>query len=167
MAKKIKTQKPKGGAKPSGNRGASSGKKGGGDAKGRKALKGMLIGAVLIALVAAFFVVPIKGKSGFDHVRGLFGSTDAADGKDGKDAKPDAKPQGRNDPRGKPGFLHNLPDDGAPAPKLHPKAERRVVAKPAGITVAQNVARHAPLDHTTADDDLALDRLVRRHAKHP
>jgi hypothetical protein len=96
----------------------------------------MMLGAVLIGVVAAFFMLPVKGKTTFTHllqVLGLQGNEASA-----PEAKtPDAtKPQGRKPTR------------------------------PDGVKVAARLREAKPLHSTHAEDDAALDALAKKATGH-
>lgn len=154
---KSKGTKPKGGDKP------KSGKASG---KDRDALRGMVLGMVIIAAIAGFFMVPVAGKTTFTHLihaLGLQGGDAAADGAKGKGAekKPSSVrtvtptgPRHAETPRAR--------EPGAQAPV---KAAAVAPARPKGVRVAENLHRRAPLEKASAADDAELDRLVRKHAR--
>jgi predicted lipid-binding transport protein (Tim44 family) len=154
MSKK-KTQKPKSGG------GKTPGKGGG---KDRQALRGMLIGMGLIALAAGFFMVPIAGKTTFSHLLGALGldgaSAEAVEKNDKNDKAAPAKPKSE-------GRL--LPREVEPETRPKAPASRRAAApapvRPAGVKVAQNLGRRAPMEQASAADDAELERLVRQHGE--
>lgn len=153
MSKK-KTQKPKSGG------GKAPGKGG----KDRQALRGMFIGMGLIALAAGFFMVPIAGKTTFSHLLGALGldgaSAEAVEKNDKNDKAAPSKPKTE-------GRL--LPREVEPEARPKAPASRRAAApapsKPAGVKVAQNLGRRAPMEQASAADDAALERLVRQHGE--
>jgi len=81
--------KAKGGGKSGGGRAAKP------DVKGGEAIRGMLLGALIIAVVSGFFMLPVRGKTTFDHLRSALGASDD---------KPEPSAQGQGDakqPQGK------------------------------------------------------------------
>ena len=81
-------------------KGKGAGKGGGGqaakpDVKGGEAVRGMLLGALIIAVVSGFFMMPVRGKTTFEHLRQALGAS-------GGEAQPSAagkadtkQPQGK------------------------------------------------------------------------
>ena len=61
--------KAKGGGKSGGGRAAKP------DVKGGEAIRGMLLGALIIAVVSGFFMLPVRGKTTFDHLRSALGAS--------------------------------------------------------------------------------------------
>ena len=169
MAKpKLKNQKSSPATKPKGPRGAKSG----GGKREREALRGIVIGAVIIAALAGFVMVPIAGKTTFSHLihaLGLQGGDDPKLKPKGKDpeVKSESRPQGvRPDrasaasgaPRGTPAIRSQVA-----VARPAGKAPLGRPTRPIGVKFADNAGRGAPLERATAADDAALDRLVRRH----
>jgi hypothetical protein len=152
---KIKGTKPKGGDRP------KSGKASG---KDRDALRGMVLGMVIIAAIAGFFMVPVAGKTTFTHLihaLGLQGGDDAP-----KDKTPAKKPSSAR--TGTPAAPRNVEVPSPREPALQSPGKAAVApapARPKGVRVAENLHRRAPLEKASAADDAALDRLVRQHAR--
>ena len=154
---KSKGTKPKGGDKPT--RGKASG-------KDRDALRGLVLGRVIIAAIAGFFMVPVAGKTTFTHLvhaLGLQGGDDAPDAQKGKGAE--KKPSSVR--TGAPATPRHAetPRLREPAAQTPVKAAATPPARPKGVRVADNLHRRAPLEKATAADDAELDRLVRTHAR--
>lgn len=155
---KSKGTKPKGGDKP--KTGKASG-------KDRDALRGMVLGMVIIAAIAGFFMVPVAGKTTFTHLihaLGLQGGEDTPDGQKGKGAE--KKPSSARS--GTPAAPRHAETPRAREPvTAHAavKAAAATPARPKGVRVAENLHRRAPLEKADAADDAELDRLVRKHAR--
>jgi hypothetical protein len=133
MAKPKLKRKDSGGKGPKGSSGPKNTRL---DNKGREAIRGMLLGAVLIGVVAAFFMLPVKGKTTFTHLLqtlGLQGNEASAPEAKTPDA---AKPQGRKQTR------------------------------PEGVKVAARLRDAPPLDRTHPEDDAALDALAKKTTGH-
>jgi len=62
--------KAKGGGKGGGGRAAKP------DVKGGEAVRGMLLGALIIAAVSGFFMLPVRGKTTFEYLRQALGASD-------------------------------------------------------------------------------------------
>jgi hypothetical protein len=164
---KSKGAKPAKDAGPSGGKGKSS-------AREQSAIRGMLLGAAIIAALAGFFMMPIKGKTTFTHLIHAIG----LQGGETETAKDAGKGGGKETDKAKSGQ----------APRVQPKVGtsstaattgRRIAptgvrpldgagktpAKPQGIKVATGLKARAPLEAASAADDAALDRIVRRHTQ--
>jgi hypothetical protein len=152
---KNKGTKPKGGDKP------KSGKAG---RKDRAALRGMVLGMIIIAALAGFFMVPVAGKTTFTHLihaLGLQGGDDAPKGK-GAEKKPSSARMGTP---AAPRHAAEATIRPAPIRTAAVSTPAAAAARPKGVRVAENLHRRAPLEKASAADDAALDQLVRKHAR--
>jgi len=168
--------KPKSkGAKP--EKGAGGGKgKGKPSAREQSAIRGMLLGAAIIATLAGFFMLPVKGKTTFTHLihaLGLQGGeADPAKDPGKTGARPGKTNPSGSAPRAVParpstaatGGARVAPNGSRPQPATN-VSRGKPPAKPEGIKVAARLKARAPLEAASADDDAALDKIVRRHAQ--
>lgn len=179
--------KPKSkGAKSNKDAGAGGGKgKGKSAAREQSAIRGMLLGAAIIAALAGFFMLPVNGKTTFTHLihaLGLQGGESETAKDTAKDTgKTGAKAGGTNQsgsaPRATPARTGTAAVDGS---RIAPTGARPIgslrsssttearanpPAKPLGIKVASGMKTRAPLEAASAADDAALDRIVRRHTQ--
>jgi hypothetical protein len=163
--------------------GGAGGGKGKSKAREQSAIRGMLLGAAIIAALVGFFMVPVKGKTTFTHLihaLGLQGGdadeTAKDAGKDGKVAGEKGKNAQGRAPRPAPARETTAAGEkartaptgvrGLPAGSTTVAAARTVApVRPQGIKVASDLKGRAPLERASAADDAALDRLVRRHAQ--
>jgi hypothetical protein len=133
MAKPRSKRKDSGGKGPKGSSGPKNTRL---DNKGREAIRGMVLGAVLIGVVAAFFMLPIKGKTTFTHLLQTLGLQGNEESPPEAKAPDSAKPQGRRQTR------------------------------PEGVKVAARMRDAKPLDQTHPEDDAALDALAKKTTGH-
>ncbi|MCK6575528.1 hypothetical protein L6V77_31110 [Myxococcota bacterium] len=178
--------KPKSkGARSTKDAGAGGGKgKGKSAAREQSAIRGMLLGAAIIAALAGFFMLPVNGKTTFTHLIHALG-LQGGESETAKDAAKDtgktgAKAGGTNPsgsaPRATPARTGTAAAGGS---RVAPTGVRPIgglrsstsaaraspPAKPLGIKVASGMKTRAPLEAASADDDAALDRIVRRHTQ--
>lgn len=191
MAKKIKTKPKSGGEGPAQK---PAGAKGKGKAKGGR--RRLVVGLLALGLMGAFLALPFRGQTGLERTQaaaaglglpsfskaweragegasGLWSKATTAVGlgsahpdaeKPGKGAQAEREAKEPARPIGTGNLPALLKSDEGPPQKAKP--QRRVVGKPAGVTVAENLHRRRPLEDASADDDRALDALVRERAGH-
>jgi hypothetical protein len=165
---KSKGAKPAKDAGPSGGKGKSS-------AREQSAIRGMLLGAAIIAALAGFFMMPIKGKTTFTHLIHAIGlqggetetAKDAGKG-GGKGHRQGQVRSGAPESNPKPArAARRRPPGGGSRRRACDRSSRagKTPAKPQGIKVATGLKARAPLEAASAADDAALDRIVRRHTQ--